>query len=66
MRDALHPVLAGPSRLLRLRLNPGENLRYCRPLPRNRWEYSYIVRLNDGEQIAYAKKSIPYSIVHAR
>jgi hypothetical protein len=24
------------------------------------------VRLNDREQIAYAKKSIPYSIVHAR
>lgn len=47
MRDGLHPVLAGPSRLLRLKLNLAENLRYCRPSPRNRWEYSYIVRLND-------------------
>ena len=66
MRDGLHPVLAGPSRLLRLKLNLAENLRYCRPSPRNRWVYSYKVRLNDREQIAYAKKSIPYSIVHAR
>ena len=66
MRDALPPVSAGPSRLLRLKLNLAERLRYCRRLPGNRWEYSYRVRLNDREQIACAKKPIPYLIVDPR